>query len=315
MSVALKKRIFLTGGTGFFGKWLLEYFKTLDIEVVVLSRNPGQFLQQFPEIGADSKISFVQGDVRSFSFPVGPFDYVIHAATEASVQLDRERPEEMYSVIVEGTRHVLDFAKQACVERLLYVSSGAVYGVQPPELSHTPETFVCNPVTAYGKGKLKAEQLCLESGIETVIARCFAFVGPWLPLDTDFAIGNFIGNCLRNETIDIKGDGTPMRSYQYGSDLADWLWKILLTGQAGRAYNVGSDQAISIYDLACRVRECAGTKNEILVRGVKKEGVLPARYVPSVERAERELGLRQQYALSEAIRLTLAWHRETQRSR
>jgi nucleoside-diphosphate-sugar epimerase len=104
----------------------------------------------------------------------------------------------MYSVIVDGTKRVLEFSRQAGVQRILYVSSGAVYGFQPRELSHIPETFQCNPVTVYGKGKMKAEQMCLDSGIETVIARCFAFVGPWLPLDSHFAIGNFIGNCLRN---------------------------------------------------------------------------------------------------------------------
>jgi len=230
MNELSNKRIFLTGGTGFFGKWLLDHFhpsaareapflrgsdrrerQRLETEVVVLSRNPAQFLRDFPRFGPErsergsvlagqrpkgvatnENITFVRGDVRDFSFPSGHFDYVIHAATEASVKLDQENPDEMFSVIVDGTRRVLEFSKQAGVQRLLYVSSGAVYGVQPPELSHIPETFPCNPVTAYGKGKLKAEQMCLESGIETVIARCFAFVGPWLPLDTYFAIGNFI---------------------------------------------------------------------------------------------------------------------------
>ena len=322
------KRIFLTGGTGLFGKWLLEHFhpsaareapfsrgsdrrerKTLEAELVVLSRNPEQFLRQFPVFGKSSNITFVQGDVRDFSFPSGQFDYVIHAATDASVKLDQGNPDEMYSVIVDGTRRVLEFSKQAGVKRLLYVSSGAVYGVQPPELSHIPEIFSCNPVTAYGKGKLMAEQLCLESGVETVVARCFAFVGPWLPLDTHFAIGNFIGNCLGNETIEIKGDGTPLRSYMYGTDLAEWLVTILLCGEPARAYNVGSDDAISIFDLARLVRECAGTQNEIIVRGKKVEGVLPARYVPSVDRAKKELALCQRYALSDAIRRTIVWQR------
>lgn len=313
MSELSKKRIFLTGGTGLFGKWLLEHFNALDADVVVLSRNPAQFIAQFPMFGKNPNITFVQGDVRDFSFPSCPFDYVIHAATEASARLERENPEEMYSVIVDGTRRVLEFSKQGGVKRLLYVSSGAVYGVQPSELSHIPETFPCNPVAVYGKGKLKAEQLGLESGIETVIARPFAFTGPWLPLDAHFAVGNFIGNCLRNEPIEIKGDGTPLRSYMYGSDLAEWLLTILLRGEPGRIYNVGSDEAISISDLARLIRECAGTQNEMIVHGKKNKETLPSRYIPSVARVKKELAVFQRCSLTEAIRRTVEWHRNSER--
>lgn len=303
------ERVFLTGGTGFFGKWLLSSFQGLETDVVVLSRDPARFVAQFPMFGEKPNITFVQGDVRDFNFPAGHFDYVIHAATEASAKLEQENPDEIYSVIVDGTQRVLEFSKQANVKRFLYVSSGAVYGIQPPELSHIPETFPCNPVTAYGKGKLKAEQMCLGSGVETVIARPFAFVGPWLPLDAHFAIGNFIGNCLRNEPIKIKGDGTPIRSYMYGSDLAEWLMALLLNGRVGEAYNVGSDDAISVADLAGLVRSIAGTDNEILVRGSQIPGALPSRYVPSVRKARDELGLRIKVAQKTAIRHTLVWNK------
>lgn len=313
MNELSKKRIFLTGGTGLFGKWLLERFKALDADMVVLSRTPAQFIAQFPMFGKTPNITFVQGDVRDFSFPDGHFDYVIHAATEASTRLERENPEEMYSVIVDGTRRVLEFSKQAVIKRLLYVSSGAVYGIQPPELSHIPETFPCNPVTVYGKGKLKAEQLCLESGVETVIARPFAFTGPWLPLDAHFAVGNFIGNCLRNEPIEIKGDGTPLRSYMYGSDLVEWLLTILLRGEPGRTYNVGSEEAISIFDLARLVRECAGTQNEMIVHGKKDEEASPSRYIPSVARVKKELAVFQRCSLTEAICRTIEWQWSSKR--
>lgn len=302
------KRIFLTGGTGFFGKWLLDRFQGLEAEVVVLSRDPERFLSRFPMFGRNPNVIFVQGDVRDFSFPAGRFDYVIHAATEASVTLDQENPEEMMSVIVDGTRRVLDFSKQAGVQRLLHVSSGAVYGVQPPELLHIPESFPCSPVTPYGKGKLAAEQMCLAGGIETVIARPFAFVGPWLPLDAHFAIGNFIGNCLRNEPIEIKGDGTPLRSYMYGSDLVDWLLTLLLKGRSGEAYNVGSEEAICIDDLARLVRSVAKTGNEIRIHRQPVPGTSPARYVPATQKAVSDLDLRLQVGLEEAINKTIFWH-------
>lgn len=298
------KRIFMTGGTGFFGKWLLNHFQGLEVDVIVLSRTPATFLSEFPMFGRNPNVTFIQGDVRDFSFPSGHFDYVIHAATEASVKLDQENPEEMVSVIVDGTKRVLEFSKQAGIHRFLYVSSGAVYGVQPPELSHIPETFPCNPVSAYGKGKLMAERLCLESGVETVIARPFAFVGPWLPLNEHFAIGNFIGNCLRNEPIEIKGDGTPLRSYMYGADLADWLLKILLRGRVNEIYNVGSQDAVSILETARLVRTAAGVFNEIRVLQARNGRRLPERYIPSVGKAMMEIGLRSRYTLPFALEQT-----------
>jgi dTDP-glucose 4,6-dehydratase len=225
--------------------------------------------------------------------------------------LDQDDPEEMYSDITEGTRHLLEVAKRCEARRLLYISSGAVYGTQPPGLSHIPETYEGIPTTAYGLGKKASEQLCLDAStgrFECVIARPFAFVGPYLPLDTHFAIGNFIRDCLENRPIVIRGDGTPLRSYLYAADLAAWLWTLLLRGEHGRAYNIGSEDAIAIRDLACLVRECAGTQNEILVQEQTKAGVLPARYVPSVARVRQELGLSPHYSLSDSIRRTIAWH-------
>jgi dTDP-glucose 4,6-dehydratase len=283
-----------------------------DASLTVLSRDPSRFLDSCPEFVDQPGLDFIAGDVRSFTLPAGrTFDFLIHGATAASAKLDQDDPEEMYSVITEGTRHLLDFARRCEARRLLYISSGAVYGTQPPGLRHIPETYEGIPTTAYGRGKKASEQLCLDAStgrFECVIARPCAFVGPYLPLDTHFAIGNFIRDCLKTRPIIIRGDGTPLRSYLYAADLAAWLWTLLLRGEHGRAYNIGSEDAISIRDLACLVRECAGTQNEILVQEQAKAGILPARYVPSVARVRQELGLSQHYSLSDSIRRTIAWH-------
>lgn len=298
-------KIFLTGGTGFFGKWLL---KTLPagFEATVLSRDPATFLAAFPEFKR-TEIHFICGDIRNFDLSNDYFDYVIHAATTAAHAIPDE---ELNSVILEGTQKILtmNFGK------MLYVSSGAVYGEQPPELECISEDYCGEPVNAYGRSKLMAEQLCLESGKPITIARCFAFVGPFLPLDAHFAIGNFIDDCLNNRPIIIKGDGMPLRSYLYATDLAEWLFAILNAGKVGRAYNVGSDQAISILQLAQRVRLIAGTDNQIeVLKPPKKElppqKELPPRYVPNILRAQSELGLNVKIGLDEAIKKTFDWCR------
>lgn len=316
-------RIFITGGTGFIGCWLLESFAyankqlALKASIVVLSRNPAAFLKKMPHLAADTSISLHQGDVRDFCFPSGTFSHVIHGATAASAQLNQDAPLLMLDVIIKGSQQTFDFARAAGAKKVLLLSSGAIYGQQPPELTHIDEDFTGSPLLsaanqAYGIGKRTAEHLAAlyqaQHGLSISIARCFAFVGPHLPLDQHFAIGNFIGNALKGDTIAIAGDGSPHRSYQYAADLAIWLWQILCFGDANRAYNVGSDQSLSIRDLSRCVADCVDPPLAIAIAKPAGSG-LPARYVPSIARAQRELQLINRIDLPTAIRRTLAWHR------
>ena len=308
----MSERIFVTGGTGFFGKSLLAAWRERprpESSLTILSRNPERFRREHPEFAVLPQVEWVKGDIRDFPFPAGRFDRIIHAATPASAALERDDPAEMYSIIVDGTRRVLEFARRCGAEKLLLTSSGAVYGVQPPELERIAETFPTAPVTAYGRGKAEAERLCLESGIPAVIARCFAFVGPYLPLDAHFAAGNFIRDALAGRPIVIRGDGRPYRSYLYASDLVKWLWTLLDRGEAGRVYHVGSGRAVSIAELA---RIAAGLVEPALpVEVLSPEGEgLPPRYVPDISRARRELELRVETDLEEALRLTFEFHRK-----
>jgi dTDP-glucose 4,6-dehydratase len=261
-------------------------------------------------------LEFIQGDVRSFVFPPGRFASIIHAATEASAKLNHDTPEEMLDAIIAGTRRVLDFAEQAGGKKLLLTSSGAVYGQQPADISHVAEDYLgapdpLLPGSAYGVGKRVSEHMCAvharQHGYEVKIARCFAFVGPHLPLDAHFAIGNFIRDALAGRPIHIAGNGTPLRSYLYASDLAVWLWTILFRAPSARAYNVGSADALSIAQLATTVATALGGKSIVTV-AQKPDPLRPlSRYVPAVSRAQTELGLRSDVSLTDAIQRTAHW--------
>ena len=294
-------RVFVTGGTGFFGKSILDYLKRhpgfrAGDEWTILSRDPERFQSRNAALlDQNRKIGFVAGDVRDFKAE-GRYDEIIHAATAAVTTM---ADDEMTSTIVEGTRHVLEFAKSCGAKKILLTSSGAVYG---PQAAPVGEDAPCNPVTAYGKGKLEAERMCAASGLDAKIVRCFAFVGPYLNRDIHYAIGNFIRDCLAGEPIVIKGDGTPQRSYLYADDLVEWLFAVLDRGVSGRPYNVGSPEGLSIRDLAERVRAALGANNDIRVLGVPVPGALPSVYVPDVSRAIRELGLRVTVDFADAVR-------------
>ncbi|TRZ88537.1 MAG: NAD-dependent epimerase/dehydratase family protein [Methanosarcinales archaeon] len=322
------KRLFITGGTGFFGCWLLESLAwandklDLNASALVLTRNFETFQKKAPRLASHPAIKFHGGDVRNFIFPEGEFSHIIHGATSASAKLNDEDPLLMFETIIEGTKHTLDFAVQCKAKNFLLTSSGAVYGKQPPDMTHIPEDY-CGapdptaPNSAYGEGKRAAELLCnlyaKKYGIEPKIARCFAFVGPYLPLDIHYAIGNFIRDGLNGGPIIVKGDGTPYRSYLYAADLAIWLWTILFKGETCRAYNVGSEEDMTIAELADTVAQCFQKPIEVRIAKSPDPNRPPERYVPSTKRAQIDLGIRQIVNLRAAIERTIT-HVHTHRT-
>lgn len=285
------KRILITGGTGFFGKSILDYFARQggEFEFTVLSRHA---FKNSPH--------HLLGDVRSFDLGTSRFDYVIHAATPARVDVPDD---EMRSIIIDGTANALRQAKKCGATKFMMVSSGGVYG--KGLVGPVSETDAPHPYTAYGIAKLEAERRTVESGLHVLLPRCFAFVGPYLDRNAHFAIGNFIRDALAGKDIVINGDGSPMRSYLYADDLVEWLFAILERGESGRVYNVGSDEAISIRDLATLVRDTLGSSSEVKVLGKSVPGAANY-YVPNVDRIRAELGVKINVPLREAVRRSVA---------
>ncbi len=318
------KSIFLTGGTGFFGKWLLESFiyinEKLDLNatITVLSRNPELFLNEHSFYKNYLKtIHFVKGDILNYDFNLeSKFQFIIHAATAASDTLNKNNPLLMIDTITKGTRRVLDFAITQPIESFLFVSSGAIYGKQPWNVSHIIEddSFkidINNSSAAYSEGKRISELYCstyLEKyNLPVKIARCFAFVGPYLPLNTHFAIGNFINNILKNEDILITGDGNTTRSYMYASDLAISLWKIALIGAKNKPYNVGVDSAYSLRDLAAIIKKIY--KNDYKILGTSTENRINI-YVPNVDLLKSELNIGSFIPIDVAIKKTVEFNKK-----
>lgn len=293
--------ILVTGGTGFFGCSLLDmiaggYWR--EYHFTMLSRRAQEFAAVHPEYAALSNVEFLSADVRTPAACDRRFRYIIHAATPA---VDSPDDAELYDIIVAGTDAVLEFARKSGAEKVLYISSGGVYGSGTAPFRETDECF---PQTVYGKAKLEAERRVLASGIPAVIMRAFAFAGKHLRRDVHFAFGNFIADALAGRDIVIKGDGTPRRSYMHSNDLAMWMMTMLFSGRAGTIYNCGSAEAVSIKELAQRVNSVLNPAGKIEILTPAVPGAAAAVYVPDISRAETELDLKITVALDEAIKLS-----------
>lgn len=322
-------RLFMTGGTGFIGTWLLQAMQRANdrlgskIELVVLTREPERARQQAPQVFSRADTSLLAGDVSTFAGPVGKLDLCIHAATDVGDPLKAGNPIKVFDSIVLGTRRVLDLAHASGVSRFLLTSSGAVYGPQPASLERVPETYngapdPLQPNAAYGNGKRAAEWLAAahaaqasQAGFESCIARIFALIGPGLPLNGPFAAGNFMRDALAGQAIKVQGDGRPLRSYLYMADLCIWLLRILGSGASGQAYNVGSENAVSIAALARQVADAAGTGAAIKVQTTASSDAPAPRYVPDTLKARQELGLAEYTSLHTALLKTIDWSRST----
>ena len=309
-------RIFLTGGTGFFGKWLLATFDaaeremSLGLRLTILSRDPRRFLEQWPEAKNRPGWNFFEGHVAEMPTLLQRFDYLIHAAADTTAFSTPADEAERTRAIVAGTERMLELARTSHARRMLFVSSGAVYGAAAGKRDGAREEDFrsAKTVTPYGEAKRAAEAACTKSGRDYVIARAFAFLGPHLPLDAHFAAGNFLRDALRGGPIEVRGDGTALRSYLYPTDLVAWLLGLLARGMRGEAYNVGSDEVVSTAELARLIAGEVNPSPEVVIQSRELRGPQNI-YLPNIGFARKELDLEVRVPLREAIRRTLAFHR------
>ena len=273
------RTVFLTGGTGFFGVWFLSALLRIrfilngDLNLVVLSRDPEKFLKDYSTFGFQGHIKFVEGDVRDFKITDLEITDLVHmATTNASETYAGEDQLHKLDMLYRGTRNVLEQCGES-LERVLFTSSGVVYGNTTKEL--ISEDDPVGPATtelgsALAIGKLAAEYtLAYYAGkyrFNYAIARCFAFAGQYLPLDLHYAFGNFIANAISGEEIVIKGDGKDKRSYLYIGDAIAWMLR-LLAEPNNQIYNIGSPNAISMESLARKIANQSEKRIGVSIRG------------------------------------------------
>ncbi len=320
------KRLLLTGSTGFFGKWLLATLARLNqdgavIEVTAVSRSPEAFLREYPEYADEAWITWWESDVQvAIDLPAGrSFDLIVHAATDTLTGA-QANPLRIYDTVLNGARNVLDLAVRTGASRVLFTGSGAQYGALEFGVPVTEASQgSCDSLlasSAYAEAKRAQETLAAiyaeRYGLDVVSTRCFAFSGPGISLNEHFAIGNFVRDALWNDELVLKSSGSAVRSYLHGADLAGWLLTLLVRGVAANAYNVGSDKALTIAELAHKVVARIAPGKPVRVLGQDHAAQARSYYVPDIQKA-RALGLDDWTSLDHSIDRMAQWIREADR--
>ena len=257
------KRILVLGATGLVGSCIVDVLmRNPDrcYRVVAAGRNVERAKRKFAAYWEDEAFSFAQIDV---TLPIatneeGKVDYVIDAASNASPNFFHQNPVEVMKANFDGVAHLMEYGLRHGMERMVYVSSGEIYG----EGDGTPfdeksSGYVdCASVRAcYPSSKRAAETLCMaygeEYGADVVIARLSHTYGPGFTESDNRVYAQFIRNVLRGEDIVLKSRGEAYRSWLYVVDAAHAILRLLMDGERGNAYNVAhADSNISIGDLA-----------------------------------------------------------------
>lgn len=304
-------RVLISGGTGFVGRWLVETLararkvENFSCTAVLLTRCASRTYARWPWVLGQGWISLLETDVRRVGPDAGSIDLVVHGAVDTGVSTQIG---DIAEVCESGTRRMIEIAQAANASRFHLISSGAVYasrqpGQQDPAESDPISTSQVDSGDAYADGKRIAERLvsAMSSNFRgsATISRVFGLIGPALPLDGRFAVGNFIRDALQGEPIRVLGDGRAVRSYLHSIDLAAWIWKMAIVGAPGTVMNVGSGQAISIGDLAHRVRDLLAPTVPVLIQALP--GVGTSRFVPNIDRAWNLFGLRPLHSIEDGI--------------
>ena len=311
------KTLLVIGGTGFFGKSILDAFGRGLLtpwnvtHVIVMSRHADALLKTAPQLVSQA-VTLLSADITTTdSLPFAEF--VIHAAASTDVRDYTTKPVQEKLNIQAGTYHYCELAKQFHANsKIVYVSSGAVYGVQPPDLEKLDELSIPNDLQSmdagkqdYALAKRDAELAIMQlgkDGLNVSIARCFAFVGRWLPRDQHFAIGNFIEDALNHRVITVKAQHKVYRSYMYADDLVEWLMAIAdHATEKCPIYNVGSDEEVLITDLARIIAKEYLT--DFNISPLVNDRI--DRYIPNVNKAKEELGLSVKFDVHGGIKSTV----------
>lgn len=323
------KKVLITGGTGLVGYGIARYLLHRNekfnsgIDVNVMARDESCIREKFSEFLGSPSFTYMCQDIRDTLSDEYKADYIIHAAGKGAPAFFVKNPLEILDVSYTGTKNVLDYAGRVHAEKVVYISSGEVYGIlkdtetkaagsRIKEYGMTEDQCanidILKSRSCYAVGKAMAENLCVcygeKNDVNVNIARLCHTYGADILADESRVIFQFMRNVLNGEDVVLKSEGLQKRSYCHINDVVKGIMYILLYGSRGEAYNVSNrESVVSIRELAELI---AGIKNKRVVYGQQsieeKSGNSNIEFaVLNSEKLER-LGYRPTIGLNEGLK-------------
>ena len=265
----LSGNILITGSTGLIGGCLVDLLmRHSHCNVYALGRNSQRAAKRFSAYHDDSRFHFLQHDICQPLDTDLDFDYIIHAASNASPNFFQQQPVEVMRSNIEGLCHLVEYGLQHKMRRMVYVSSGEIYGeCDDSVLTESSSGYIdiLSPRACYPSSKRAAETLCAaycqEYGSDIVIARPCHTYGPFFTESDNRVYAQFIRNVLSGEDIVMKSLGQQYRSWIYVVDCAAAILLLLEKGKQGKAYNIANEESnITIRQLAEKTAAIAGRR-------------------------------------------------------
>jgi nucleoside-diphosphate-sugar epimerase len=322
-SILNGQSIFVTGGTGFIGKWISEmvsyinFSYKLNIKLYLLGRDILKFKEEVPHLAENPFINLIEQDVRYLYDLPSDVNYIIHAAGSPDNREHVSDPLNTIETLYKGTLTLLDAASRLQnLKKIIHLSSHQVYGKNEGEQNITENSFgtfeALNVSNCYAESKRIAETICSyyknNLRLPIIILRPFAFIGPYQDIEKPWAINSFIRDAILGGPIRILGNGLTERSYLYASDMAFCILKTLIYGKIGEIYNLGSNSPITLNELANKVKNHSTSKIEILSKSSKENYLNVSRIVPNTSKISKELNFNEIFTIDDAISRTMLWN-------
>lgn len=305
-------RVLITGGAGFLGSHLCDYFLAKGHEVIAMDNLITGNTANIEHLAGNDHFLFIKHDVTNFIYIEGELDAILHFASPASPVDYLEVPIQTLKVGALGTHKVLGLAK-AKGARILLASTSEVYGdplVHPQTEDYWGNVNPIGPRGVYDEAKRFAEAMTMAyhryHQVETRIIRIFNTYGPRMRLHDGRAVPNFIAQALAGEPLTVYGDGSQTRSLCYVQDLVEGIYRLLMSDEV-EPVNIGNTAEMTMLELAEKIIEVSGSQSEITFVQPQDQRVKddPKRRKPNIEKAKRILGWQPQVSLEEGLRQTI----------
>ena len=308
-----KQRVLITGAAGFLGSHLCDKFIQEGYEVIGMDNLLTGSLSNIEHLYPLKEFSFYHHDVSKFIHVPGPLDYILHFASPASPVDYLKMPIQTLKVGSLGTHNCLGLAK-AKKARILVASTSEVYGdplVHPQHEEYWGNVNPVGPRGVYDEAKRFQEAITMAyhdfHGLETRIARIFNTYGPRMRLNDGRALPTFISQALNGEDVTVFGDGSQTRSFCYGSDLIEGIYRLLLSNE-WRPVNIGNPHEISLLDFAKEIIALSGTPSKITFRPLPQDD--PKQRQPDISRAKEVLGWEPKVSRKQGLALTYEYFKK-----